>query len=433
MKQIAVVPLFLAIALSAAGLDLQREIDAAAGRGGGVVRVAPGEHETRPFVLKSNVTVELAEGAVLLASTNRADYPMPPGSKYFIYAEGATNVAIVGRGAVDGRGWAFREQDGLDGASQPQQLPVLMRFSRCRGVRLEGFTYRNGAAWGCHLRNCDGVSMRGVRCFNHVNNTNDGIDIESANVLIEGCDIDADDDAVSFKTESDRSFAVTNVTIRNCRLASCCNAVKFGTGSYADVRDVLVEDCELRRAGANHRFSWWKTVPGVTNAICGISGLAFEVVDGGRMDGVTVRGITMEGYQTPVFVRLHRRHDPQPGKETYLRNVLIENLKGSADSRVASSITGVPGLRPRGITVRGVRLSVPGGGTAEDAAAAVPEMDGAYPESLMFDSMPLPAYGFYVRHADDVRLEDVEVTPAAPDARPCIVADDAPVVTSGSE
>ena len=97
-------------------------------RGGGVVRVAAGEHETAPFVLRSNVTLELAEGAVLLASTNRADYPMPPGSKYFIFAEGASNVSIRGKGCIAGRGVVFREQEGLAGESQPQQLPVLMRF-----------------------------------------------------------------------------------------------------------------------------------------------------------------------------------------------------------------------------------------------------------------------------------------------------------------
>ncbi|MBQ3746857.1 MAG: hypothetical protein II863_05555, partial [Kiritimatiellae bacterium] len=211
--------LAVAMTASAAAHDIQREIDAAAARGGGVVRVEAGEHEVAPFDMKSNVTLELADGAILLASTNRADYPMPPGAKYFIFAESATNVAIIGKGCIDGRGGAFREQDGLDFASQPQQLPVLMRFSRCHSLRLEDFTYRNGAAWGCHLRNCDGVTMRRVKCFNHVNNTNDGIDVESSNVLIEDCDIDADDDAVALKTESDKSFAVTNVTIRGCRLA----------------------------------------------------------------------------------------------------------------------------------------------------------------------------------------------------------------------
>ena len=415
------------LACGAAVLDVQREIDAVAERGGGVVRVAAGEHEARPFVLRSNVTLELAEGAVLLASTNIADYAAALGERCFVGAEGATNVAIVGRGVIDGRGAEFREVAGLKGESQPQALPVLMRFTRCRGLRLENFTYRRGAAWGCHLRNCDGVEVRRVKCFNHVNNTNDGIDVESANVVIEDCDIDADDDAIAFKTESDKSFAVTNVVIRNCRLASCCNAVKFGTGSYSDFRDVTIEGCSLLRAKGNHRFSWWKQIPGVTNRICGISGIALEVVDGGRMENVTVRNIDMEGYQTPIFVRHHRRHDPPAGKETYLRNVLIENVSGVADSRIASSITGVPGLRPSGITLRNVSLVVPGGGTAADAAAHVPEKDGAYPESFMFDRMPLPAYGFYIRHADGVVLENVKVEPATPDARPPVVADDASV------
>jgi polygalacturonase len=405
-------------------LDLQREIDDVAACGGGVVRVATGEHEVRPFALRSNVTLELAEGAVLLASTNIADYAAALGERCFVSAEGATNIAIVGRGVIDGRGAVFREIGGLKGESQPQALPVLMRFTRCRDLRLEDFTYRRGAAWGCHLRNCDGVAMRRVKCFNHVNNTNDGIDIESANVTIEDCDIDADDDAIAFKTESDKSFAVTNVTVRNCRLASCCNAIKFGTGSYADFRDITIENCSLVRAKDNHRFNWWKTIPGVTNRICGIAALALEVVDGGRMDNIVVRNIEMDGYQTPIFVRLGRRRDPSSGGETYLRNVLIENFHGIADSRIASSITGVPGLRPRGITLRNVSLVVPGGGTDEDAAAQVPEKERAYPESFMFDKMPLPAYGFYVRHADGVVFENVDVKTASPDERKPFVFDD---------
>lgn len=405
-------------------LDLQREIDDVAACGGGVVRVVAGEHEVRPFVLRSNVTLQLADGAILLASTNISDYAAALGERCFVGAEGATNIAIVGRGIIDGRGAVFREIGGLKGESQPQALPVLMRFTRCRDLRLEDFTYRRGAAWGCHLKNCDGVVVRRVKCFNHVNNTNDGIDIESVNVTIEDCDIDADDDAIAFKTESDKSFAVTNVTVRNCRLASCCNAIKFGTGSYADFRDITIENCSLVRAKDNHRFNWWKTIPGVTNRICGIAALALEVVDGGRMDNIVVRNIEMDGYQTPIFVRLGRRRDPSSGRETYLRNVLIENFHGIADSRIASSITGVPGLRPRGITLRNVSLVVPGGGTEEDAAAQVPEKERAYPESFMFDKMPLPAYGFYVRHADGVVFENVDVKTASPDERKPFVFDD---------
>ena len=414
-----------------AALDLQREIDAAAERGGGTVRVPAGEYEVKPFALKSNVTLELAEGARLLASTNVADYSAELGARCFVYAENATNVAIVGKGVLDGRGSGFREMKGQRGEQQPRALPILMRFSRCHDLRLEGFKYTNPGAWGCHLRNCDGVKVKGVSCTNYCNKTNDGLDIESCNVTVEDCDLFADDDSLCFKTESDKSFLVTNVVVRNCRMGSICNAIKFGTGSYCDFRDILIENCELRRSPGAWRWDWRKNMPGVTNRHCGIAGLALEVVDGGRMENVTIRNITVEGYMTPIFIRHHHRHEPKGGKvDTYLSNVLIENVCGSADGRIASSITGVPAKggatsrRPRNITLRNISLTVPGGGTEAEAKASVPEKDGAYPEAFMFNRMALPAYGFYVRHADNVVFDNVEVKTATPDARPRLVVED---------
>ena len=96
-------------AAQGAMLDLQPQIDAAAAKGGGTVCVPPGEHEVMPFELKSNVTLQLADGAKLLASTNIADYAADLGARCFIYAENATNVAVVGKGVLDGRGGVFRE------------------------------------------------------------------------------------------------------------------------------------------------------------------------------------------------------------------------------------------------------------------------------------------------------------------------------------
>ena len=413
-------------------LDVQREIDAAAAKGGGTVRIPAGEHEVRPFVLKSNITLELADGATIRASRDIADYATDKGCPVFIYAEYATNLTIVGSGTIDGRGGGFRETARLRGEDQPKTLPVLMRFSRCRNLRLEGFKYTNPGSWACHLRNCDGVKVKGVRCYNYCNRMNDGIDIESCNVTVEDCEFYADDDSFCFKAESDKSFPVTNVVVRNCKMGSVCNAIKFGTGSYCDFRDILIENCELRRSPGAFRWDWRKRgMPGVTKRHCGIAGLALEVVDGGRMENVTIRNVTMEGYMTPIFIRHHHRHEPKDGKvDTYLRNVLIENVRGTADGRIASSITGVPAKggasarRPRDITLRNVSLTVPGGGTEAEAKAAVPEKDGAYPEAFMFSQMALPAYGFYVRHADNVVFDNVEVRAASPDARPRLVVED---------
>ena len=415
--------------------DVQGRIDAAAAAGGGAVTVPPGDWEARPFAFRSNVTLELSEGTVLSASTNLQDYAAQMrGNRHFILAEGVTNVSIRGRGVLVGNGWAFCESKRLSGESQPQDLPVMMRFSRCRDVRLEGFSYRDCGAWGLHLRNCDGVTVRRLTCFSHSNRTNDGIDIESSNVVVEDCDFDTGDDAVVFKTESDRTFPVTNVVVRNCRIASHCNGIKFGTGSYGDVRDIVIENCALRRASPHRKPCDWRAFPGVEEEVVGLSGLALEVVDGGRMENVTIRDLDIGGFMVPVFVRLGRRRPPFSEKGSYLRNVLIENVRGVADSRIASSITGVPGLRPSGITLRNIELACRGGGTKADAVRPVPEMEKAYPECIMFhrgwpdglvpDDLVLPAWGLYVRHADDIRLENVRLTLREPDARQDIVTDD---------
>ena len=417
-------------------LCLQAKIDRVSAAGGGIVRIPAGAWTSKPFVLRSRITLELDAEAILFASTNLADYAhLPRGKRYFIFADHADDLTIRGKGVLCGRGWAFRESRRLEGSSQPQDLPVMMRFSRCRNLRLEDFTYREAGAWGCHLRNCDGVTMRGVRCNNHVNNTNDGIDIESSNVLIENCDIDANDDALCFKTESDKTFPVTNVVVRNSRFASTCNGVKFGTGSYCDVKNVLIENCEFYRPTARHGSDRFGVMPGVTNRLCGLAGLALEVVDGGRLDGVVIRNVTIDGYMTPVFIRINNRHDAPVGVNACLKNVLIENVKSTvADSYIACSITGIPGFRPENITLRNVELSFPGGGKPEDAVRPVPEMEKAYPECTMFHigwpdhaefhNAVLPAWGFFIRHADNVSFEHVRLHCLGRDARKPIVAED---------
>ncbi len=407
-------------------LDLQAKIDAATA--GETVRIPTGRWEVKPFCLKSGITLELAEGARVCASTQLADYPSQEGERTFRSATEADDVRICGKGVLDGRGYAFRETAAwrMKGESQPQALPVMMRFTRCRRLKLEDFTYCRGGAWGCHLRNCDGVEMRRVTCFNHVNNTNDGIDIESSNVLIEECNIDADDDAIVLKTESDRDFPVTNVIVRNCWIASDCNAFKFGTGSYCDLRDVTVEDCTFGRQKGNFRIKSEKWT-GEKNKLTGIAGIAIEVNDGGSLENVTFRNVTIDGYLTPVFVRLERRHEPKSGKTSYLRNVLLENVHSSvADSRLASSITGVPGLRPQNIVLRNCTFVFPGGGTVEDVTRKVPELEKAYPDAHMFKGN-LPAWAFYVRHADGVVFDGVKTILLSSDIRKEYVFDDADV------
>ena len=85
----------------------------------------------------------------------------------------------------------------------------------------------------------------------------------------------------------------------------------------------------------------------------------------------------------------------------------------------------MPGLPLSGVTLRNIDLTFPGGGTSEEATAAVPESIGEYPDPYMFDYMALPAWGLYLRHAEGVVMEGVRLSlaPGATDARKMIVYD----------
>ena len=415
---------------------LQTQIDDAAAKGGGRVVVASGVHRTGLLRLRSNVTLEVPADAELSGSNDLSDYGVDPKDRHAIFAlvvaENATNVAIVGSGTINGNGGEFPEGDMNPNLPRPR----LLYFHNCRNVRLEGVTLRNPAMWTCYFRQCLDVTARRVTIRSQANHNNDGFDIDARRVLIEGCDIDSLDDAVCFKSD-DPDFVVGDAEVCNCTLASCSSAVKFGTSSYCAFRNISIHDCIIKPTKTSPILdwsrpgNWWGLgLAGVTNRISGVSGLSLEAVDGGSLENVTARNLTIKGYHTAIFMRQAERNVHPSGRPGVFRNVLVENVKAETVSSYANSITGTPGHRPSGITLRNVEIVCRGGGTVVNTRYPVPERPWAYPENRCLG--PLPAWGFYVRHADDVRFENVRLSLSAPDARdPVVVEDSTGVRTNG--
>ena len=224
---------------------LQARIDAAASVGGGIVKLAAGDHLIADLELKSNVTLEIPAGARLVASTNYLDYTVvKPISRAMLWATNAVNVKVCGKGEIDGRGWAavMRDSD-----SRRWKFAV---FYQVDGVRVEDLTLRDSGSWGCYFKECENVYAARVTMRSLKNHNNDGFDIDSKNVLIEDCDLDTDDDAICLKSDNP-DFICENVEVRNCRLASNCNHIKFGTASYGGFRNVRIHDCELVQCSTN--------------------------------------------------------------------------------------------------------------------------------------------------------------------------------------
>ncbi len=95
----------------------------------------------------------------------------------------------------------------------------------------------------------------------------------------------------------------------------------------------------------------------------------------------------------------------------------------NADPRYPSTIAGIPGHKIEDIRISNVRHHLVGGLSPTDAVADPPELETAYPEPTMFGT--LPAYGFFIRHASGINLDNVEVRYEQQDTRPAFVIVDA--------
>jgi len=422
---------------------IQRAIDEVFQAGGGLVYAPPGTYLIGGIELKSRVTLYLEAGCVLLGSKSFDDYDYHPGppmqgdanGHHVIFAQNAEDVTLCGPGTVDGQGEAYWElrpdykpvspedawKEGATGhyryKDNNRRPSPMVEFAQCRNVRISGVTLKNSSGWTLRPIACETVVIDGIRIRNPIHGVNtDGIDITaSRNVFVSNCDIDTGDDAICLKSENPYGdlLPTKNITVTNCVIATSCNAFKLGTASHGAFENIVFSNSVIY-ANADS--------PMYTRSSAGI---CVEAVDGGSVDGVVVSNIRMQNVRAPIFVRLGSRHQKEG---SFLRNVLIEGVD-AAGAIVSSSITGVPGLRPTDITVSNCRIRTVEQGPAAWAHREIPEVADKYPEARMMGR--LPSFGFYVRHADRVRLRDVQCITDQPDERPAIVCDDVEDVILG--
>jgi polygalacturonase len=393
---------------------IQKAIDECAKNGGGRVVIPAGEFLTEMISVKSNVDLNITAGATLRAIT---------GGNYtaLVMIDQEQNASVTGKGQLFGDGTKYPIKDGSAGR------PYLLFVKGSRKVRVSDITLKQGATWTLRILQCDGVTINGVKIYSHANFNNDGIDIDSKNVTVTGCDIDSGDDALCLKSD-DKDRLCENIKVSNCTLASNCNFIKMGTSSVSGFRNITIENCTLRKATESPLHHWNDPAGAfvkdkknhfITDSITGISGIALEVVDGGMIDNVRISNITMTGVQTPIFIRLGSRKESTGS----LKNVIISNVRAAARSRIASIISGVPGFNISNVVLRDISLQCMGGSDGQELPAKVPENEKGYPENRMF-GWSLPAYGFYIRHADHITLEKVQLTLTEPDSRPAIWLED---------
>jgi len=140
------------------------------------------------------------------------------------------------------------------------------------------------------------------------------------------------------------------------------------------------------------------------------------------LEDVTITNITMRDIITaPVFLRLGRRmRGPEGAPVGVLRRVIISNVVCSnSASRISSIISGIPGHQIEDVKLSNIYVQHRGGGSKETAAIQPPEDEAKYPEPGMFG--PMPSHAFYVRHAKNIEMSDIEISALKEDLRPAFV------------
>jgi polygalacturonase len=387
---------------------IQAAIDDCQRAGGGTVVIPAGRFMSGSLHLKTGVALHIDHGATLLGSPNKQDYDVyetlgfknasDNETSYFhhalIWAEDQERLAITGSGTIDGN----RKKRGG---------PKPIALKRCKHVIIRDVAIVDAPNYAISLLGTDYVHIDGVTILNALA---DGIDPDSChNVRISNCHVESWDDAIcpkaSFTLGQRRS--VENLVVTNCVLATNCNNFKFGTESGGDFKNVTVTNCAM--------FSR----PNMRPAVSGISLLS---VDGSNIDGVTISNIVMDGPRCPIFIRLGNRGrdmpTPVPGS---LKNVVISNIV-ARNATEACTLAGIPGHPVESITLENLRVTYKGEGKLAQADAAVHEFEAKYPSGGMFG--PLPAYGVFCRHAQDVHLSCVDLKTIATDLRYGIYCDD---------
>jgi len=327
---------------------INKAITAANEAGGGRVIVPPGTFLTGAIYLKSNVNLYISQDAILKFSTDPNQYLPAVFTRWegvecmnyspLIYAYKEKNIAITGKGTLDGQGsednwWKWRKElqrqdrqelfaQGQEGVPVEQRLyggkylrPTMIEPCKCENVLIEGITILNGSFWHIHPVLSQNITVRNVR-VDGLGPNNDGCDPESCkDVLIEGCCFNTGDDCIAIKSGRNNdarrvNVPSENIIIRNCIMKAGHASVAVGSEITGGARNIFVEKCAMDD-------------PNLDRAIR----LKTNSVRGGFIENVYVRNVTIGQVKEAVLLIDFFYPDVEKGNcKPIVRNINMENI-----------------------------------------------------------------------------------------------------------
>jgi polygalacturonase len=338
---------------------IQAAIDDCAKAGGGLVKVLGGTFLSGPILLKSQITLEIGKGAVLLASADRADYPMVTFARQqtvqpFVSAVGQEHVAIIGEGTIDGNGkvwWEYvkgAKDAGVLGNDHPRPMGVV--FDHTSHVRMEGVTVQNAGFWQIVPYYADDVVFRNIRILAPKSPNTDAIDpFSSSNIVIDHVFSSVGDDNIAIKSGAIDSpgpdAPSKNITITDCTFENG-HGLSIGSEIAGGAQNIHAERIHFKGTDQGIRIK--------ANRDRGndVSNISFKDID---MADVKTAILISEYYPKalpdgPVDAAPVGRLTPR------FHDITVENVTATGGS-VAGVVVGLPESPVLGLTMKNVHIS----------------------------------------------------------------------------
>ena len=333
---------------------ISKTIAACRAAGGGTVVIPAGKFLTGPIKLASKINLRV-DGTLLLTDAAEA-YPVASNRHvHAISAENCTDIAITGKGTIDGQGekwWvAFRKIKGAPQQNAEPRRPNLVDLNKCQRVLVQDVTLKDSPNFHLVPGNCTDVTVEGITITAPADAPNtDGIDPSGHNFLFARCTIDVGDDNIAVKPggkptngPSCENFTVTDCTFKHG------HGMSIGGQTPGGMRHMVVRNCTFDGTDAGIRM---KAPRG----------------NGGLVEDLLYENLTMKNVKVPIFITSYYPNNttpkepdkdaPQPVTATtpLWRNIHIRNLTAT-DCPEAGRIFGLPESPIQDLVLENVRIT----------------------------------------------------------------------------
>ena len=397
-----------------------KAIDALVQKGGGKLVVPQGVWHTGPIVLKSHINLHLNAGAVILFAADETLYPLIDTSfegldtrrcQSPLSANGATDIAITGKGVIDGNGQYWRpvkkgkvtenhwkELLAIPGSQEMKPgywvpsagyakgeqganmnvpnaktdaewnaikrfvRPVMVSLVKCKNVHLKGVIFQNSPAWNLHPLMCENVIVEDVLVRNPSFAQNgDALDLESCkNALIINSRFDAGDDGICIKSGKDadgrrRGIPCENVVVKGCTVFAGHGGFVVGSEMSGGVKNILVDQCQFLGTDVGLRFKSTRGRGGIVENI---------YIKNISMTDIKTDAITFNMYYGGKSVAEMLADGDNPDNVTKMpvneetpifRNIDIKNIICNGAGR-AMEFNGLPEMPIDGISLKDITI-----------------------------------------------------------------------------